>query len=203
MRAGCTALITMVSPRAEVLARLLEHVHRARLAVMGARDDLRHRVLGGLVSGHDALRPRYRATVAPTDTYVSQHPRSPQPHSGPSMSSGTWPNSPAPLRAPRTSWPSSAMPTPTPSDAFTNTTGPSAAVLRTAQSWASIDALTLFSTTTGSPVASCKRIAERDVLPAERRRAQQPSPLGVHEARNRDADAQALADDLLVGEQLR
>ena len=65
------------------------------------------------------------------------------------------PNSPAPLRAPRTSWPSSAIPTPTPSEAFTNTTGPSAAVLLTAHSCASTEALTLFSTTTGRPVASC------------------------------------------------
>ena len=71
------------------------------------------------------------------------------------MLSGMCPNSPAPLRAPRTSCPSSAIPTPTPSDTLTNTTGPSAAVLRTAQSWARTDALTLFSTTTGRPVASC------------------------------------------------
>lgn len=53
------------------------------------------------------------------------------------------------------------------------------------------------------PRGVLKGIAERDVLPAERRRTQE-APLGrVDQTGNRDPNPQALADDRLVGEQLR
>ena len=93
--------------------------------------------------------------MARFDTYASQQPRWPHAQSGPYMLSGTWPNSPAMLFAPRTSLPSTAMPTPTPSDTFTNATGPSTGASPvTDHTWARMHAFTEFSTTTGSRVAA-------------------------------------------------
>src|SRR5262245_29973170 len=99
---------------------------------------------------HDASVPWYRAVIARFDTYASQHPRWPHAHSGPYMLSATWPNSPAMLFAPRTSLPSTAIPTPTPSDTFTNATGPSTGASPvTAHTCPRMHAFTEFSTTTG------------------------------------------------------
>ena len=71
------------------------------------------------------------------------------------MLSGTWPNSPAVLFAPRSSLPSTAIPTPTPSETFTNATGPSTGTSPlSAHTCARMHAFTEFSTTTGSRVAA-------------------------------------------------
>ena len=112
-----------------------------------------------------------------------------------------WPNSPALLCAPRSSCPSIAMPTPTPSEAFTNATGPSTgACPRTAQTWASTQAFTSFSTTTGSPIAVAQRLLQVEVAPAERRGVAQAPALEVHEPGHHDAHAQALPELGMLGQ---
>ena len=112
----------------------------------------------------------------------------------------TCPNSPALLFAPRSSCPSIAMPTPTPSEAFTNATGPSTgACPRTAQTWASTQAFTSFSTTTGSSSAAASGARSSRSLPAQRRRVAQAAAVEVHEPGHHDADAQALAELRVLG----
>ena len=149
-------------------------------------------------AGHEGSVPRYRATTARFETYASQQPLWPHEHRGPYMFSGTWPNSPAVLCAPRSSFPSTAMPTPTPSDTLTNATGPSTgASPLTAHTWPSTQAFVEFSTTTGSWVAAlsgCTRSTSRQPRVGENR----SRPAGVDEARQGDPHAHAGAEVRVV-----
>ena len=146
---------------AEVVAGLAQRLQRPRLARRGRAPRSPSR-------SAPAARPTRTRTgrcrgsarsIARFETYASQQPRWPHEQSGPSMLSGTWPNSPAMLCAPRSSLPSIAMPTPTPSETFTNATGPSTGTSPvTAHTWASTHAFTEFSTTTGSRSPACSGV---------------------------------------------
>ena len=110
------------------------------------------------------------------------------------MLSGTCPSSPAALCAPRSSLPSTAMPTPTPSETLTNATGPSTgASPRTAHTCPSMQAFIEFSTTTGSFVAAFS--GSRSSTSRQPRVGENSDPpAGVHQPRDRDPDADALAE---------
>ena len=87
-----------------------------------------------------------------------------------------------------------AIPTPTPSETLTNTTGPSTGWSPlTAQTCARMQAFTEFSSDTGGPVA-LQRSDQIDIAPAERRRVLEPAAVQIDQAGNDDADADAVAE---------
>ena len=102
-------------------------------------------------------RPKYRPSVARFEMYASQQPRAPHAQGGPSMESGTWPNSPATLCRPRSSSPRTVTPTPTPSETLTKTRSAGGfASPRADHMSASAQALPEFSIWTGRPVAAAR-----------------------------------------------
>ena len=81
---------------------------------MSPRSALTSPTVASLVCGSSA---NFSFKNAPNT--VSRQPVAPHRHVGPSIEMGTWPNSPAVFPWPRTTWPFTTRPTPTPSDTVT------------------------------------------------------------------------------------